>query len=167
MKSSNGEGLTLSNNLGENMNNTFKKMEYTLYNFKVIDTKIRNIEIDINRLINDVSLGGGDMFGEKSSPTNAFSSSVENEVIKREENDLDLRLQRLRNRKQYLIDEKEKIENALTHLSDIEYKLVELRYFSRNKLTWVNIGIKLGFDDSYCKKLRNKVIIKLINILEI
>lgn len=149
------------------MNNTFKKMEYTLYNFKVFDTKIRNIEIDINRLINDISLGGGDMFSEKSSPTYKISSSVESEVIKREEMDLDGKLQRLRNKKQYLIDEKEKIENALTHLSDIEYKLVELRYFSRNKLTWVNIGMKLGFDDSYCKKLRNKVIAKLTNILEI
>lgn len=146
-------------------NNIFKRVEYQLYNFKAIDVKIKNIDIDINRLMNDISLGGGDMFAEKSSPTNSFNSNVENEVIKREDRELDNKLQKLRLKKQYLIEDKEKIENALTLLSDTEYKLIELRYFSRNKLTWVNIALKLGYDETYCRKLRSTVINKLCDFI--
>ena len=146
-------------------NNVFKKVEYQLYNYKGIDVKIRNIDIDINRLVNDISLGGGDVFAEKSSPTNAFNSNVENEVIKREERELDQQLQRLRLKKQYLIEDREKINNALSLLNDTEYKLVELRYFSRNKLTWVQIALKMGYDETYCKKLRSTVINKLCDFI--
>lgn len=142
-------------------------MEYTLYNFKALDTKINNIEIDMQRLINDVSLGGGDMFSEKSSPTNAFSSKVENEVIRREENDLDGQLQRLRIRKQNFIFDKQKIENALKCLSETENKLIEFRYFSLDRMTWEDVAEKLGYSSKHCKSIRNKVILKLIDILEI
>lgn len=147
------------------MNNLFKKIEYKLYNLKILDTKIENIDIDINRILNDVRVAGVS-YEQKSSPTNAFNSSVENEVIKREERETEGIIAHLRAKKDYLVAEKRIIENALKHLSDIELKLVELRYFSRNKMTWLQISLKMGYDESYCKKLRNKIITKLINILE-
>lgn len=148
------------------MNNSFKKIESQLYNFKNIDTKAKSIDLNINRILNDVSLGGGDMFGEKSSPTNAFSSSVENEVLKRESRDIDGAIERLKIKKQILLDEKELINETLNILSDEERQLIELRYFSRNKLTWINIAMNMGYDESTCRKLRNKIIKKLMNILE-
>lgn len=146
-------------------NNLFKKIEYMLYNFKILDTKIKNIDIDINSLINDISCSGVS-YEERTGPTNAFSSSVENEVIKREEF-TDDKIKSLRIKKQHLINEKEKIQNALSHLSDEEYKLVELRYFSRNKIKWISIAMKLGYDESHCKNMRVKVIKKLQDILDI
>lgn len=145
--------------------NNFKRVEYQLYNYKAIDIKVKNLEIDINRLMNDMSLGGGDMFAEKSSPTYAVNSPVENEVIRREEKEIGKQISLLRSKKQYLIEDKEKIENALTLLSDIEYKLIELRYFNRNRLTWVNIALQLGYDETYCRKLRTRVINKLFDFL--
>lgn len=148
------------------MNNTFKKMEKRLYDFTKLDIKIKHINLDIENLINDVSLGGGDMFGEKGTPTNAFNSNVENDVIRREDKELDKQLAILNKKKQELITERTKIEDALKYLSDDEYKLVELRYFSRNKLTWTTISLKLGYDETYCKKLRPKVISKLNGVFE-
>ena len=65
------------------MEDRFKKTEYYLYKYKDIDKLNQLADIKIKRLLNDVSIGGGDMFGEKSSPTNKFNSAVENEVIKR------------------------------------------------------------------------------------
>lgn len=148
------------------MNNTFKKMEKRLYYFTKLDTKIKHINLDIENLINDVSLSGGDMFGEKSSPTNAFNSNVENDVIRREDKELDKQVYILHKKRQELTTEQIKIKDALNHLSDDEYKLVELRYFSKNRLTWTNIAMKLGYDETYCKKLRPKVISKLNSVLE-
>lgn len=139
-----------------------KAIEKQLYDYPLIDGAIRKLDIDIEELINDVSLGGGDMFGEKSGPTYKITSSVENEVIKREENQHIINLKRKRNN---LIYQKKKIDNTLNCLNDIEQELIKLRYFNINRPTWVNISMELGFDDSYCKKLRNKAIDKISMIL--
>lgn len=139
-----------------------KAIEKQLYNYPLIDGAIRKLDMDIEELINDISIGGGDMFGEKSSPTYKITSSVENEVIKREENQHIINLKRKRNN---LIYQKKKIDNTLNCLNDIEQELIKLRYFNINRPTWVNISMQLGFDDSYCKKLRNKAIDKISMIL--
>ena len=62
----------------------FRKTEYALYNYKTIDLRIKNIEIDIECLKNDISIKAIN-YEEKVGPTNAFNSSVEDEVIRREE----------------------------------------------------------------------------------
>lgn len=143
----------------------FNKMEKRLYNYRRLDIKIKHIELDIENLLNDVSLGGGDMFGEKGTPTNAFNSNVENDVIRREELEIDKQLSLLNRKKRELITEKVKLEDAFKCLSDDEYKLVELRYFSRNKKTWTSVAIDMGYDEGYCKKLRPKIIKTLIDVL--
>lgn len=84
----------------------FNKMEKRLYNYRRLDIKIKHIELDIENLLNDVSLGGGDMFGEKGTPTNAFNSNVENDVIRREELEIDKQLSILNRKKRELITEK-------------------------------------------------------------
>lgn len=145
------------------MEDKFKKMERTLYDYRKLDTAITNLDIDIESRKNDISLGGIS-YEQRSSPTNAFSSCVENEVIKREEY-LDpeiLRLQRLKAEKTAL---RAKIYNALKDLKESESKLVELRYLSKDKYTWLDIGLELGFDKNYCQKLRNDIINQLIEII--
>ena len=64
--------------------NRFKKTESSLYNYNSLDVKIKNIEIDIENLENDITVRAIS-YDEKSSPTNKFSSSVEDEVIRRDE----------------------------------------------------------------------------------
>lgn len=142
------------------MEDKFKKMERTLYDYRKLDTAINNIDIDIEHLKNDITLKGIS-YEQRSSPTNAFSSIVENEVIKREEyvyTEID-RLQRLKADKMAL---RAKIYNALKDLKESEYKLVELRYLSKYKNSWVQIGMELNFNKDYCQQLRNKIINDLI-----
>ena len=143
--------------------NKFKKTEYTLYNYKSLDIKIKNIDIDIDNLENDISCAGVS-WEQRPSPTNAFSSCVENESIKREEK-LPEHIQNLKAKRKYNVNLKTKIEGALGELASEELKLVELRYFSKDKKQWIEIGNKLGFDKDYCTKLRNKIVDKLSELI--
>lgn len=145
------------------MNNLFKKTEKTLYDFKNLDLKIENIELHINRLVNDVSYAGVS-FEERSSPTNAFNSSVENEVIKREEH-MSKELNHLIKMKSDTIMLKTLVTNALDTLKAEQYKLVELRYFQKDKKTWLEIGMTLGIDKDNCCKLKNEIINKLTEFI--
>ena len=139
--------------------NLLKKTEYALYDYKDLDIKIKSIEIDIEMLQNDITLKAIN-YDEKSGPTNAFSSSVENEVIRRDEV-VKEQIQKLQRDKLLYISRKNKIENALKCLNDKELKLVELRYFVKPKNEWAKIGFELNFDKDHCCKLRNKIINKL------
>ena len=139
--------------------NLFKKTEYALYNYKDLDIKIKSIEIDIEMLQNDITLKAIN-YDEKSGATNAFSSSVENEVIRRDEV-VKEQIQKLQRDKLLYVSRKNKIENALKCLSYKELKLVELRYFVKPKNEWAKIGFELNFDKDHCSKLRNKIINRL------
>ena len=138
------------------MNNLFKKTEKALYDYKNINLKVQNIELYINRLINDVSYAGVS-FEERSSPTNAFNSSVENEVIKRDEK-LAEEINNLNKKKNDLIMEKKMIENGLESLKPEQLKLVELKYLNKDKKTWIEIGMTLGMDKDTCSKAKSIII---------
>lgn len=145
------------------MQDKFKKMERTLYDYRKMDTAITNLDIDIEHIKNDITLKGVS-YEEKSAPTNSFHSTVEDEVIKREEyvyKEIN-RLQHLKADKMAL---RAKIYNALKDLDEVESKLIELRYLSRDKLSWVSIGMKLNFNKDYCQQLRNKIINNLIEVI--
>lgn len=141
------------------MEDKFKKMERTLYDYRKLDTAINNIDIDIEHMKNDITLKGVS-YEERSSPTNAFSSIVENEVIKRSEH-MEKEITRLKGLKADKMALRAKIYNALKDLKDHESKLVKLRYLDKDRRTWLDIGLELGFDMGYCQKLRNKIINEL------
>ena len=143
----------------ESMIEKFKKTEYTLYNYRSLDIKNKNIKIDIENLKNDITLKAVG-YEERVSPTNAFSSSVENEVIRREEH-IQEKIDRLEAKLKYNQDLKIKIEGALQQLTEQELKLVKLRYFSKEKKTWLELSTEIGFDKDYCIKIKNRVINKL------
>lgn len=136
--------------------NMFKKTEYALYNYKDLDIKIKSIDIDIDMLENDITLKAIS-YEEKTGPTNAFSSSVENEVIRREEIVED-QIQKLKKDKLLYKSRKLKIENALELLTKEERKLVELRYFSRPKKSWVEISRVMNIAHTHCCTMRIKII---------
>ena len=143
------------------MEDKFKKTEYHLYQYKDIDKLNQINDIRIKKLRNEISLGGGDMFGEKSSPTNKFNSSVENDVIAREQKEIDKIVNQLRKDKENRIIEKELIEHSLELLTNEERKLIELRYFSSNRLSWDAIAMKLNVSVDTCIRMRRKIILEL------
>ncbi len=54
--------------------------------------------------------------------------------------------------KSYNIILKTVVTNGLNTLKAEEYKLVELRYFQKDKKTWLEIGMTLGIDKDNCCK---------------
>ena len=146
------------------MEDKFKKTEYHLYQYKDIDKLNQINDIRIKKLRNEISLGGGDMFGEKSSPTNKFNSAVENDVIYREKN-IQPEIDKLMREKENRIIEKELIDNALDLLEEEEKKLVELRYFSKPTRSWDSIALELNQSKDNCIKIRRKVIEKLADYI--
>ena len=145
------------------MEDKFKKTEAILYRYKNIDKLNKVADIKIKQLLNDVSLGGGDMFGEKSSPTNKFNSAVENDVISRENKEIDAQVNKLRKEKEGRIIEKELIDNALDLLEKEERRLVEIRYFTPGKVppSWDNIALTLSIGRDTCIRMRRDIIYRL------
>ncbi|MBY6918142.1 xanthine dehydrogenase [Clostridium botulinum] len=141
--------------------NLFQKTEKTLYDYKNLDLRIANIDLEIQILINDVSCAGVS-YEFKGGPTNSFSSVVENEVVKRDEY-LSEHIDTLKKKKLRTIALKQKITNALMMLNDEQYRLVELRYFDTKKKrkTWLEIGMMLSIDKDTCCRMKNKVVNKL------
>lgn len=137
----------------------FKATEKVLYEYKSLDVKIKNIAIDIETLKNDITLKAIS-YEERIGKTNAFSSSVENEVIHREEH-IQIQIDRLESKLRYTQNLKTKIEGALQQLTEQELKLVKLRYFSKEKKTWLELSTDIGYDKDYCIKIKNKIIKKL------
>ena len=140
-----------------------KKTEATLYNYKSLEVKIKNIAIDIDTLENDITVKAVN-YDEKPAPTNAFHSTVEDEVIRRDEH-IKQQIEMLKAKLKYNQNLKAKVDGALEQLTTQEYKLVNLRYFQKDKRTWISIGQELGFDKDYCVKIRNKIIKKLSELI--
>ena len=143
-------------------NNTFKKTERTLYNYRNIDLKIENIDLHIDRLLNDVSIAG--VSYEQKFPTNGFNSSVENEVIKREEHQAE-EMKHLKRMKNDTMTLKKTVHNALCSLKEEEYRLVKLRYLQKESKSWVEIGMTLGLDNTTCHRIKNKIISTLTELI--
>lgn len=78
-------------------------------------------------------------------------NSTEDTVIKWE---TDLELIRLRRQKQT-------IKNFLEEQNPDYLKMIELRYFERERYTWVEIACKVGYHDKWCQDVRKKLLIKL------
>lgn len=142
------------------MEDKFKKTEYHLYNYKDIEKLNKLDQIKIRQLENDITLSAVQYDKDSISPTNAFHSNVEDEVIKRDEH--------IKNRIEHLKSdiikrglEKELIEAAIDILKDDERKLIELRYFSKPTRSWTSIAQDLNQTVDNCMKTRHKIIDKL------
>lgn len=142
----------------------FSKTEDILCNYRNLEIKIKNIEIDIENLKNDYNGIAKTGYGEKSSPTYKFNSIVENEVIDREEK-IDELIKHLEEAKSYNLNLKRKVDNALSTLTEEAHRLVELRYFSKPKKTWIAIGKEMNMDKDYCCKKRCEIINYLSDLI--
>lgn len=136
--------------------NKFKRTEYYLYNYKDIDTLNELADIKIKKLENDISLKAIS-YDEKSGATNKFNSDVENEVIRREEH-IQSKIEMLKKEKQIRINEKELVDKVMNLLSLDEKKLIELRYFNKDKISWTSIAMRLNISVDSCIRLRRDVI---------
>ena len=111
-----------------NKKTLFQEVEGRLYNYKKLESQIRIKDIYIKKLESEFCACKAQSYEEKTGPTYNISSSVENEVIKREED-----LNRLKEDKKTLQIEKETIECALTSLNSFETEF----FNEMRKSTWI------------------------------
>ena len=137
----------------------FKNTEGLLYNYTSLKVKIKNLKLDLENLeFEDLQAIQYDQ--DKLCDTNAFNSSVENNVIAK-----DKQVEIINRKIRYFQNTIAKIDNALENLSDSEKKLVEMRYLRSEPCTWQYIASKIQLDVTNCYKKRNNIIKKISDML--
>ncbi|MBE6068835.1 MAG: siderophore-interacting protein [Clostridium lundense] len=141
-----------------NIDNIYKKTDGVLFNYKTIKAEIDNLELEIEEVKSEVNGVKSVTYDERTSPTNAFNSSVENEVLKKDK--LISKLLKEKASKERLIS---KIDNALNTLSDEERKIIKLRCF--DKMEWNKVGALINRDGDYCGRIKRKAINKISELI--
>lgn len=138
----------------------FKQAEKILYDYKYLEPKIKTIELKIRQIENNSTLSSIDYSKEKLSKTNAFSSEVEDEVMRREE-----KIAKLEKEKNDLIYRKNIIDTFIDTLIEDYKQLVRYRYFNNPKLSWKEISLNMSVSVDTCIRFRRDIINKAIDYL--
>ena len=138
----------------------FKQAEKILYDYKYLEPKIKTIELKIKQIENNSPLSSIDYSKEKLSKTNAFSSEVEDEVMRREE-----KIAKLEKEKNDLIYRKNIIDTFIDTLIEDYKQLVRYRYFNNPKLSWKEISLNMSVSVDTCIRFRRDIINKAIDYL--
>lgn len=136
----------------------YKKTDGVLFNYKTIKAEINNIEIEIEELQEEFNGVGAVGYSERSSPTNAFNSSVENEILKKEK-EINRLLKEKRNKERLI----SKIDNAIETLEYEEKEIIKLRCFERR--SWNTVGSLTNRDGDHCSKIKREAVKKLSELI--
>lgn len=137
----------------------FKATEAYLYNYRSLKANIElnKIRMEQLELEQPTGLTGVNYEQEKLSKTYAFHSTTENEAIGRVSE-----YEKLRRSIEMSMYTVMRIEKAVEALTSLEKRVVKLRYFSDEQLTWRQIGDIVKYDPDYCRKeVRNRAINKI------
>lgn len=136
----------------------YKKTDGVLFNYKTIKAEIGNLELEIEELKAECDGVKGMTYEERTAPTNAFNSSVENEILKKEK-EIN-KLLREKRSKERLIS---KIDNAVETLDEDEQEIIKLRCFE--KKSWARVGTITKIDGDYCGRIKRKAVNKLAELI--
>ncbi|SHJ25011.1 hypothetical protein SAMN02745163_01561 [Clostridium cavendishii DSM 21758] len=131
-----------------------KKIEGILYNYKTSLVEINNLKIDLEMMKEEYRGITSINYGEKSSPTNKFNSSVENEVIKREE-----MIVQLENNIRYKDAMYRKVTNSFDILDEREYRFIKEFYFE--KCSYMRVSEIMNMSYSYVYDYKMAVLNKI------
>ncbi len=136
----------------------FKKAEAKLYKYKDLKVEIESLEIENQILENEISECKS--FAYKENIVYSSSDNVElvDLIIKKEEKINNNKNKILRKEKQI-----EKIDRAMSTLSDRDKTIVKLRYFENE--TWHGVSDLVGYAEITCKKKRVSIINKIKNLV--
>lgn len=138
--------------------NKYKKVESMLYNYKNTQAEIKILKRDLEILENDYKGTSAISYDEKTQSTNAFNSTVENEVIRRAE-----RIQQLRNKIRLKEIEIENIDDALETLNPDDKLFVVERYFNKRSNKYV--ASLLNIVEQTACTYKNRIVNLLIPLL--
>lgn len=136
----------------------FSSLESLLNQYKIIDIKIKDLEIELKNCALD-GIEAIDYSRDKLCNSYKISSIVENLAFKenKEKIIIEKELKYLR----YL---KEKIDNSLNILNERDRKIIELRYI--HKIPNFNIAKRFCISESAVKKARRESITKIKKVFQ-
>lgn len=138
---------------------SYKDVENMLYSLNSIKASVVDIQIEICSVNDYMGItGAGENDIKPTSPTNAFNSNVENEIVNKEQRIT--QLERLKRAKQLQVD---RIENMLTTLREDERELVEYKYFKKYSLNRIAGLLDLSYET--VKANRRLIISSLVTFL--
>lgn len=146
--------------MDEDMSDILKETEKLLYGYRDFESKLKIIDLEIEKVKSNYNGVSAVRIEEASSKTNKVNSGVENEILKKEE--AILKLEEMKREIEYT---RKKVDISFSNLTDEEQMLVNLRYFSRPKKTWIEIGNTMGIDKDYCCKLRKNIVYRIGNLV--
>lgn len=139
-----------------------EKIEEMLYSYPRAKAEIENIKLDLEEIQDIIGIRGSTDSPKGSTPTYAFNSSVENEVINRDEK-LPERIEGLnrvlRSKERFI----QKVDNALETLNENGKTLIQLKYFK--KYTIERVAEFMNVSTSTVIRSRKDVILELMNVL--
>jgi RNA polymerase sigma factor (sigma-70 family) len=138
--------------------NIYKKTEALLYEYKTLVAEVKNLAIEIEELEHDYKGCGAISYEEKTGPTNAFNSSVENEMLERRR-----RLNLLEDLKFKKDNQVKKIDNALESLDERSKDIVKLKYFE--KVSNRNIANRLNVTEIWLCTLIKDAVNQISNLI--
>lgn len=141
---------------------TYKQIEEMLKIYPVIKAEIRNIEMDMLEIENNVGFKGASDDPKPSTPTYQFSSIVENEALSINREKLLSNLKEEKKKRQKKID---RIENAMSVLSEIEEEIISLYYFKKSSVA--SISYKIDRDTSRVYRKKKYAIRKMADIMNV
>lgn len=135
-------------------NKYYKEMEYLLYNYRMFEISIQNMQSEIDFLKKEDGTTAISYDGVKTSPTFKFSSITENTALSVSEkiDYLEHSIKRIRSKL-------ESIDRAIDGLTDIEKEIIKGRYI--NGQQWYVVAYKVKYSERHCKRIRTNAIIKI------
>ncbi len=137
--------------------NNYSIVEGILYNYPKLKVEIDNLKLDLEEARDIVGIKGASDNEKAGSPTHAFSSVVENEVLDREQN-LEKRIKAIESNILKKERQIKKVENVLNTLTEQEILIIELKYFKRHSIS--RICELLDITAATFNKRRKDIIIK-------
>lgn len=136
----------------------FKKAEAKLYEYKDLKVEIESLEIENQILESEILECKSFSYKEDVVCSSNDNTELIDLIIKKEDKINSNKNKILRKSKQI-----EKIDKAISTLSDIDKNIVKLRYFENN--TWRGISNSVGYAEITCKKKRVSIINRIKKII--
>lgn len=135
----------------ENLLKEYPKREFIL---KKLDLDIEQIKLD------DYDGMGALRYDKDNVQTSGTSDIVSNLAVQRERD-----IERVEKEKENKILHFNKIENALIFLNELQYKIIEYRYFKQ--YTWGMCEKRIGYTDRQCQNIAKGILNNLYDYYKI
>lgn len=135
----------------------FDEIKEILRSYPMLQAQVKNIELNIKDLEQDESIGiASHGLMEYTGRTYKINDSTGEEAAKRV--DLIKQYEWEKDRLQRIID---RIDNALSILSDTEFQIIKMRYLDPNKNTWTTIADHVGYSEKWAKQYEHDALAKI------